>query len=471
MLHSPEEIVRLSNAAHAAEGILLLILGGIVASQGFGYLRKAWQRYLIPFVGLLASLALAGFLFLDHYNELGAAWQAINQDMQQKQHWYMGTLLGLGSIIEFIAIKRNAKLLRLALPAAVAIIGVLFLVHPQHGSSDGAARALLIHRVVGTSLLIGALAQALTVIRSKYPKWLPIITASAFILSGGLFLGYREPLVNHGGMNSSTQSHSTYSLNLTSGKSYEVNQPTELSFSIQNQDGRLQKDFDVVHEKKMHLIVVRKDRTNFQHVHPTLEQGSGKFTLESFRFPADGDYRVFADFTPSDAQKDQLGMKLPATPYQDVQVGDKSKYSPQPLNENKLASNEGGFETSIFFPPDHNSDAPAAVYYTGQDNNIVISVNKNGQPYKNLQKYLGALGHMVVLGEDLEFIHAHPQTVDEKSQGGVIIFNVYFTEPGRYKLFLQTQAEDQVTTNDFAVSVMPLTDQPNTTGSPAHTGH
>ena len=30
------------------------------------------------------------------------------------------------------------------------------------------------------------------------------------------------------------------------------------------------RDFDVTHEKRMHLIVVRRDLTGFQHLHPTL---------------------------------------------------------------------------------------------------------------------------------------------------------------------------------------------------------
>lgn len=250
--------------------------------------------------------------------------------------------------------------------------------------------------------------------------------------------------------NTSVQSHPTYSLDLKSGSSYSARKPVMLHFAIQNQNDNVLKDFDTVHEKKLHLIIVRKDRTNFQHVHPELDASSGDFMIESFTFPTDGDYRVYADFTPANAQKDEMGMKLAVTPYRDVKVGDLSKYNPQKLSKDKLTSNTASFSATVFRPE---GDSPgSAEFSAGQPLNIVVSINKNGVAYTKLQTYLGALGHMVVLGPKLEFIHAHPQTTDIKNQDGLIIFNVNFPEPGRYKLYLQTQASGQVTTNDFTVS-------------------
>lgn len=290
-----------------------------------------------------------------------------------------------------------------------------------------------------------------------------IVVAAVIVLLGaaaGVVALRDSDKKDMGGMDmggASTQSQPTYSLNLMSGKSYMAAKPTMLHYAIQDQDGKTLKDFDVVHEKKMHLIVVRKDRTNFQHVHPTLDEANGTFMIEPFTFPTDGDYRVYADFTSSNAQKDEMGMKLAVTPSQDVQVGDTSKYTPQALGDDKLASNSNGFETSIFFPPPDDSPGVADTsFYAGKDSNIAISINKNGQPYKNLQTYLGALGHMVVLGPNLEFIHAHPQTVDVNTQGGVIVFAVKFPDAGQYKLYLQTQADNQVNTTDYTLSVKPM---------------
>jgi len=454
MLHTPEELVRLSNAAHIAEAIVLLVIAGLIFAQALGYLHFGWKRYLWPSVALLASLIIAYALFVGHWDELGKAWRVITTDMQQKQHFQIGALIGIGAIAELIAIKLKKKWLHLVFPIAVGIIGILFISHPQHGTEELARRGLAIHRIAGAALIISALAQAGAILRPKSQKALLIVTSVALAVSAGAFMVYREPLMEHDSMQV-VQSHPSYSLNLVSGKAYAAGSPISLRYKIQDQNGNVLKDFDVVHERKMHLIVVRSDRTNFQHVHPTYDEASGMFVMEAFTFPTDGEYRVFADFTPTNAQKDPMGMKLPATPYRDVQAGDLSKYAPQALGADRLASTSDGFEASIFFPPPDDSPGSADTsFYAGQESNIAISINKNGQLFKNLQNYLGALGHMVVLGENLEFIHAHPQTVDEKNQGGVIVFTVNFPKKSRYKLFLQTQADGRVTTHEFVATAI-----------------
>jgi hypothetical protein len=262
-----------------------------------------------------------------------------------------------------------------------------------------------------------------------------------------------------GGMNHGiVQSHPTYSLNLMEGMTYNAGDSSELMFNIRDENNKVLKNFDTVHEKLLHLIIVRKDRTNFQHVHPNFDKGTGMFAITGFKFPTDGEYRVFADFTARSAQMGSDAMKLPATPYKDVKVGS-GAYAAQPLTENKFASSAGGLDTGIFFPPsdDTPGGAPLMDYYAGQDNTIVIETNKNGQSFKNLQPYLGALGHMVVLGPNLEFIHAHPQTADISNQTGLIFFSVNPPVAGRYKLYLQTQTDGQVNTTDYAVSALPKT--------------
>ena len=47
----------------------------------------------------------------------------------------------------------------------------------------------------------------------------------------------------------------------------------DLAFRIVDRRGRTVRDFDVEHTKRMHLIVVRRDMTGFQHLHPTPAAG------------------------------------------------------------------------------------------------------------------------------------------------------------------------------------------------------
>jgi len=283
-----------------------------------------------------------------------------------------------------------------------------------------------------------------------------IILFLALLLIGGLIatLSDTRKSSDMKGMDMSSkktiQSHPTYSLNLISGSKYPINVATTLHFAVEDQTGKVLKSYDAVHEKKLHLIVVRKDRTNFQHVHPTLNQSTGMFMLEGFKFPTDGDYRIFADFTPSSAQKDAMGMKLSATPYKDVVAGDLSRYTPEPLGSDKLASDAAGFTTKMTLLSD---DSAGASYISGVPLLLGININKDGLPYKNLQTYLGALGHMVVLGPNLEYIHAHAIEEAAATQNGLIAFQVTFPDPGQYKLFLQTQADNLVNTTDYTVTL------------------
>ena len=69
----------------------------------------------------------------------------------------------------------------------------------------------------------------------------------------------------------------------------------ELAFRIADRRGRTVRDFDVEHTKRMHLIVVRRDMTGFQHLHPT-QRPDGSWAVPAI-LPVAGSYRVFADFS------------------------------------------------------------------------------------------------------------------------------------------------------------------------------
>ncbi|HEX2103024.1 MAG TPA: hypothetical protein VHF51_05195, partial [Solirubrobacteraceae bacterium] len=69
----------------------------------------------------------------------------------------------------------------------------------------------------------------------------------------------------------------------------------DLAFRIADRRGRTVRDFDVEHTKRMHLIVVRRDMTGFQHLHPT-ESADGTWSVPTTVRDA-GSYRVFADFS------------------------------------------------------------------------------------------------------------------------------------------------------------------------------
>ena len=93
---------------------------------------------------------------------------------------------------------------------------------------------------------------------------------------------------------------------------------TTLRFAVRDARGPV-RDFEVTHEKRMHLIVVRRDGRGFQHLHPTL--GADGTWSAPITLPDAGAYRVFADF-----QRDGRASTLAS----DLTVDGDAGYAPFP---------------------------------------------------------------------------------------------------------------------------------------------
>jgi hypothetical protein len=74
----------------------------------------------------------------------------------------------------------------------------------------------------------------------------------------------------------------------------------QLRFRIVDDQGATVRGFDTEHTKRMHLIVVRRDLTGFQHLHPAQSRDGGWSTR--LTLPEAGSYRVFADFSHAGAK-------------------------------------------------------------------------------------------------------------------------------------------------------------------------
>ncbi|OGZ70740.1 MAG: hypothetical protein A3F47_00470 [Candidatus Staskawiczbacteria bacterium RIFCSPHIGHO2_12_FULL_38_11] len=257
------------------------------------------------------------------------------------------------------------------------------------------------------------------------------------------------------------QSHRSYCLKSdVNGKTYSVNAQSQYSFSVVDDQGNTLKDFEVTHTKAMHVIVVRKDLANFQHVHPEFDKATGIFTLKYLTFPADGIYRIFADFAPAGGQKDAMGLPLPVTLFDDVSVGIGESYASTPLGSQRWTDVFDGYQADLSY---------GSSLVSGQERELAFTIKNNEMPVKDLQGYLGALGHTVILREEsLDFIHAHPKEDVDAKQTGTINFVVNFSEAGKYKVFTQFQRDGKIFTNDFVVSVAKSTNQSNEVNVPMY---
>ncbi len=252
------------------------------------------------------------------------------------------------------------------------------------------------------------------------------------------------------------QSHRSYSMDITRETPNKIpGQPVSLTYIIKNDKGEVLKDFETVHEKKMHFIVVREDLQNFQHLHPEFNQSSGEWTVD-VTFPTDGPYRVFPDFTPAkSANNPQL---LPVTVNSRIGIGDMSKYKAQTATlDTQSKKTFGEYQVTHTLPTNLTK---------GQEVTYILTIERNGKTVMDLQPYLGAMGHSVILKEStLDFIHAHAgeasvHGIDHASgpdsalkTGPNIEFTTTFPASGIYKLFTQFQHQGKVQTTDYVIKV------------------
>ena len=67
-------------------------------------------------------------------------------------------------------------------------------------------------------------------------------------------------------------------------------------FRVLGPDGKPVTDYSALHDRDLHLIVVRRELTGFWHVHPELG-ADGTWSVR-LNLPEAGAYRVFADIAP-----------------------------------------------------------------------------------------------------------------------------------------------------------------------------
>ena len=149
-----------------------------------------------------------------------------------------------------------------------------------------------------------------------------------------------------------------------------------------------------------------------------------------------GAWRLFADFTPT-----ALGENL--TLGADLAVP--GECSPAPLPPETLTAEVDGFTVVL-----------TGSLEPGQESELTLSVRREGRPVTDLQPYLGAFGHLVVLRDgDLAYLHAHP--VDEAdgvaaTSGPHIRFATTAPSAGDYRLLLDFKHDGVVRTAAFTAS-------------------
>ena len=211
---------------------------------------------------------------------------------------------------------------------------------------------------------------------------------------------------------------------------FEPGTTTNWTFRIVSDDGQTVTDFEETHGQRGHLILVRRDLTRFQHLHPELES-DGTWHVENLTFPDPGVYRAFVDVVV-DGNPTTLGFDLFASGAGEVEA--------RP-NSSRHATT-GGYETELL----------TGEVTARKPSQLTFEIRRDGGAVPELSQYLGALGHLVALREgDLAYLHTHPE--ETAPDGGRVTFGARFPTPGRYRLFLQTKPEENLITTQFDVRI------------------
>jgi hypothetical protein len=220
----------------------------------------------------------------------------------------------------------------------------------------------------------------------------------------------------------------------------------ELNFTVDGPGGQPITDFDELHERRMHLIVVRRDGTEFRHLHPEMD-AAGTWSIP-IEFGQSGVYRAFADFSVAGEQH---------TLASDLFVSG-GEFEARPFPPAQPLDSTNGYEVRL------RAGEPVA----GEPTSLTFAVSENGHAVHDLAPYLGAKGHLVALREgDLAFLHVHPEEAGgehghgheeqagEGHEGAAdeIAFAATFPTAGRYRLYLQFKHAGAVQTAQFTVEV------------------
>ena len=212
------------------------------------------------------------------------------------------------------------------------------------------------------------------------------------------------------------------------------------------------KEFYIVHGMPFHLFVVSQDLTYFAHIHPK-QQADGSFTIETM-VPKAGSYIIYCDVFPVGGMPQVAHLSLIAAGFDGDLFSSQAQLEPDKILSRTLDGVR--FELTLN-PAEPVGGKPATLKYHLTD-------KTTGEPVRDLQPYLGAWGHTLILSEDAsDYIHSHPtETIPDdadriKIHGGPdASFDAFFPRPGRYRVWSQFQRQGKLITISFTIRIKRL---------------
>lgn len=218
-------------------------------------------------------------------------------------------------------------------------------------------------------------------------------------------------------------------------------EPGRLTIEVRDEEsGDLVDDLVRTHQVWMHVILTRSDLGTFAHLHPEPTARDGVFTVEVTP-PTGGEYVLHTEFRQNGQMTDVLDR-------QSITVA-------------------GATPAPVAVPADDVREAMDAGVTVRLSGDAVVGDESEftltAEGVDDLQPYLGAAGHVVVMRSDGElFAHRHAETYDDRERpvnalpgttfGPDLDLHVRFVVPGTYRLWAQLRlADGTVVTAPFVV--------------------
>ncbi|KMK76693.1 hypothetical protein AB990_14030 [Alkalihalobacillus pseudalcaliphilus] len=266
-------------------------------------------------------------------------------------------------------------------------------------------------------------------------KW--VIIASVYLIAvfGGYGLLTGENPFKSGAMNHQEHAEGHEPKNESDGHGNHAHQedgPSEIEVSVSYVDNELTIELmddegnaptlSITHEKEMHAILVSSDLKEYIHLHPE-NKDDGIFVVEESL--SSGQYEVFIDIKPS-----TKNYEVEAIP---LNIGETSTPNASLTPDEEWTKDIEGKKVTL---------EPISAK-TGEE--VLLKFDLHGE---KPEKYLGALGHVVIIDEQVEdFIHVHPTSEQETN------FITHFSKPGLYKVWAEFKFEGKVNAYPFVIEV------------------
>ncbi|MCC7126234.1 MAG: hypothetical protein IT178_15405 [Acidobacteria bacterium] len=229
----------------------------------------------------------------------------------------------------------------------------------------------------------------------------------------------------------------------------KAGQKTRFRFHVEDPITRARvNDYAIVHDMPYHLFLISRDMTHFEHVHPDRD-AQGTFSIE-LTLPKDGHYVLISDFFPTGGSGQVISTPIVTAGYD----GDVMAAVPTLPVDTSWTREAAGVTVDLRMAPS------ALVASEDLDLPLHFSLAGSGEPVKDLERYLGAFAHALIVNEDLsEYIHSHPEESLEGSTvagggGPEVVFHALFPKAGRYRAWIQFQRAGTLSTVVFTFRVL-----------------